>query len=84
MKKIPKFKAIEEARKFWEEHDLTDFVEDTGEASIRFVRPKKAQITFRLDPNDAKRLKEIANEKGLSYTTLVRMWVKEKLTAGKS
>lgn len=81
MKKIPKFRTIEEVRKFWEEHDFTDFVEDTGEAKIRFVRPKKAQITFRLDPNDAKRLKEIADEKGLSYTTLVRMWVKEKLAA---
>lgn len=79
MKKIPKLKTIRDIQNFWEEHDFTDFAQDTGEAQIRFVRPQKAQITFRLDPDDIQKLKKIAEEKGLSYTTLVRMWIKEKL-----
>lgn len=79
MKKIPSFKSIKEAREFWEKHDFTDFADDTEEAKIRFLRPKKAQVTFRLDPEDIKKLKKIAHDKGLSYTSLVRMWVKEKL-----
>jgi len=28
---------------------------------------------------DIKRLKEIAREKGIGHTTLIRMWVREKL-----
>lgn len=80
MKKIiPEFKTIEEARNFWDSHDFTDFAGNTGEAKVIFIRPKKAQVTFRLDPADVKKLKEIAEDKGLSYTSLVRMWVKEKL-----
>lgn len=79
MKKIPKFKTTEEARAFWERHDFTDFAGDTEEAKIKFVRPQKAQVTFRLDPEDVKKIKKIADDKGLSYTSLVRMWVKEKL-----
>ncbi len=79
MKKIPKFKTIEEIREFWEKHDFTEFAQDTEEAQIKFIRPQKTQVTFRLDPHDVKRIKEIAQEKGLSYTALVRMWVKERL-----
>lgn len=79
MKKIPSFKTTEEARIFWENHDFTDFAQDTEEAKIKFARPRKAQLTFRLDPEDVTALKKIAHDKGLSYTSLVRMWVKEKL-----
>lgn len=81
MKKIPKFKTTEEAREFWEKHDFTEFALDTEEAKIKFARPRKAQVTFRLSPEDLKRIKEIAEKKGLSYTALVRMWVKEKLAS---
>ena len=84
MKKIPKFKTVDEERDFWERHDFTDFVEDTEEAKTQFVRPKRVQVTFRLDPQDMKKIKEVAEEKGLSYTALVRMWVKEKLGSSKS
>lgn len=79
MKKIPKFKTIGEMREFWEKHDFTDYAEDTEEAKIQFTRFKKAQVTFRLDPKDMEKIKQIAEEKGLSYTTLIRMWVKEKI-----
>lgn len=79
MKKIPKFKSTDEARVFWERHDFTDFAEDTEEAKVKFIRPQKTQVTFRLDPEDVKKLKKIADHKGLSYTSLVRMWIKEKL-----
>ena len=36
-------------------------------------------ISFWLGEDDIKRLKKIAQEKGVGHTTLVRMWVKEKL-----
>ena len=33
-----------------------------------------------LDEGDIVRLKEIAREKGIGHTTLIRMWIREKLT----
>jgi len=32
-----------------------------------------------LDEGDITRLKEIAREKGIGHTTLIRMWLREKL-----
>lgn len=54
MEKIPKLKTIEEIREFWEKHDFTEFVHDTVEAQVKFIRPQKTQVTFRLDSQDVK------------------------------
>lgn len=40
---------------------------------------KERVLTLRLDEPTLDELKEIANRKGLGMSTLVRMWVKEKL-----
>ena len=34
---------------------------------------------MRLDPDDIKSVEKIAERKGLSYTSLPRMWIKEHL-----
>lgn len=80
-KKIPEFTTIKEASEFWQTHDFTDFADDTKEAMIKFVRPRKTQVTFRLDADDVEKIKKVAERKGLSYTTLIRMWVKERLAS---
>ena len=41
---------------------------------------KKRVLTLRLDEPTLDELKEVANRKGLGMSTLVRMWVKERLT----
>lgn len=40
---------------------------------------KQRVLTLRLDEPTLDELKEVANRKGLGMSTLVRMWVKEKL-----
>lgn len=42
---------------------------------------KERVLTLRLDEPTLDELKEMANRKGLGMSTLVRMWVKEKLAA---
>jgi predicted DNA binding CopG/RHH family protein len=79
MKKIPKFKTDEEAARFWETHSFEDYYRDTKEAAIGFVKRPKKTISIRLDPDDIKRVEAIAERKGLSYTALLRMWIKEHL-----
>gem|GEM_PF-6065542 len=38
-----------------------------------------AQVTVRLDPDDAERLRRIAAAKRVGYTSLVRAWIIERL-----
>ena len=80
MKKIPKFKTDKEAAEFWETHSFEDYYKDTKEAEIRFIKKPKRTIAIRLDPNDIKSVEKIAELKGLSYTSLLRMWIKEHLS----
>ncbi len=79
MKKIPKFKTDEEAARFWEARSFQDYYGDTKEAGIKFVRRAKKTVAVRLDPDDIKSVEKIAERKGLSYTSLLRMWIKEHL-----
>lgn len=43
--------------------------------------PLATQVSLRLDPEDARRLRRIAHAKRLGYTSLVRQWVQERLRA---
>jgi len=80
MRKIPKFKTDEEAARFWETHSFEEYHRDTKETEIKFVKKPKKTIAIRLDPDDIKSVETIAQRKGLSYTSLLRMWIKEHLS----
>ena len=41
---------------------------------------KERLVTVRLDDSTVSELKKVADEKGLGVSSLVRMWVREKLT----
>jgi len=79
MKKILRFKTDEEVADFWDKHSFEDYHKDTAIAKIRFVKKPKKSITIRLDPEDVKSVVQIADQKGLSYTSLLRMWIKDHL-----
>ena len=79
MRKIPKFKSDEEARKFWQTHSFKDYNIDTREAEIKFVKKAKKTVAIRLAPEDIEAVERIAERMGLSYTSLLRMWIREQL-----
>lgn len=54
-------------------------VEDFLPKPNDLVFRKERVLTLRLDEPTLDELKEMANRKGLGMSTLVRMWVKEKL-----
>jgi hypothetical protein len=78
--KIPDFKAIEEAREFWETHSLADFTDDLKEANdIQFVKRNNLLISIDLEKEDLKRLRLLAQKKGVRLNDLVTTWIKERL-----
>lgn len=46
---------------------------------IEFEQRPKGTIAMRLDTDDLTKLKQLAVKQGVGYSTLIRMWVKEKL-----
>jgi predicted DNA binding CopG/RHH family protein len=79
-KRIPKFKSLEEERKFWNTHSITEFMDELKPAKIEFAKPKKKLVSVRLDTNQIQSLKAIALHKGLGYLSLMRFWIQERLS----
>jgi len=79
MRKIPKFKSEKEEADFWATHDSVDYLSGTKEVNVKFTRPRKKLVSLRLDEKTIKKLKRIAESKGIGYLELVRMWVLENL-----
>ncbi len=79
-KHIPKFKSLEEERRFWDTHSITEFIDELKPVKVEFVRPKKKLISLRLDAPQIESLKEIASHKGLGYLSLIRYWINERLS----
>ena len=81
MAKIPQFASEQEESDFWDTHSITDYLDDTTEVDITVIdaRPRKEQISLRLDRETITRLKALARQRGIGYQTLIRMWVMERL-----
>jgi len=77
---IPDFKTIEETRKFWETHSLADFGDDLEVArDVKFVKRNNLVVSLDLEKEDMKRLRMLANKKGVGLTDLITHWIKEQL-----
>ncbi len=77
---IPKFKDEAEAAAFWDTHSPLDFPEEFEEVQVSFARPLiKRGLTVKFSEETIQQLQEIAARLGIGPTTLVRMWVLERL-----
>lgn len=43
--------------------------------------PLATQVSVRLEPDDARRLRRVAHALGLGYTSLLRQWIQQRLRA---
>ena len=78
--RIPDSDSIEELAQFWDTHDLTDFDDELEEVTEPvFVRGESATVPIRLNAEDVRALKRIAESEGVRETTLLRRWVRERL-----
>jgi len=65
---------------FFLTHSTADYWDDMEDANdVEWVKPCKPTVALRLDEADIKQIKDLAEKQGIGYTTLIRMWVKEKL-----
>jgi predicted DNA binding CopG/RHH family protein len=77
--KIPVFHSREEEAEFWDTHDFTEFLDETRPVKLRIGKQLSEGLTVRLDRHDREELERRASEQGIGPSTLVRMWIKERL-----
>lgn len=80
--RIPDFATREEEAAFWDSHDFTDFLDETRPVKLRVAKKLSEGLTIRLDPRDRAELDRRATEQGIGPSTLVRIWIKERLRQG--
>ena len=73
------FQSVAEAAEFWDSHDLTDYWDQTREASFEVDIQRRVFLTA-LEPKLAKKLTECARKQGVSTETLINVWLTEKMT----
>jgi predicted DNA binding CopG/RHH family protein len=77
--RISEFSSVEKEAEFWDTHDVTDFWDEMTPVKVRFAKNLSQGMTIRLDLDTTIKLKSEAAKKGIGATTLVRMWVLERL-----
>jgi hypothetical protein len=79
--KVPKFKNIKEEAKFWDSHDITDYISELTPAKLMYKTrgERKEVVTIRVAPALKKELSKVADCYDISPSSLIRMWVVEKL-----
>lgn len=77
--RIPEFTSREEEAEFWDTHDTTDFEDEFKPVQVRVAKNLSKGITIRLDPETLSKIRGLAHEKGIGPTTLIRMWILERL-----
>lgn len=75
---IPNFKSREEEAAFWDTHDVADLFEKGERVQVKFEQ-KQRSLSVRFDDAAVAQLRVQASKRGLKPTTLIRMWVMERL-----
>ena len=78
---LPDFKSREEMAHFWDTHDFTDYQDDFKpvELDVALEQPKQETVVVRLHTSIKNTLQKVAQRKGLTISSLARMWLMEKL-----
>lgn len=80
IKSIPEsFPGIKEASEFWDSHDAGDYPENLKELSEGIVLSHNMSETVLIENNLSRQLKKVAQKQGISFETLVNLWLEEKV-----
>lgn len=78
-RRIPDFTSREEEAAWWDSHSITDYLDELEPVQVRFAKNLSSPLSVRLDSQDRMELTRRAKEQGIGPSTLIRIWVKERL-----
>jgi len=77
--RIPELNSREEEAEWFDTHDMADYQDEFKTVRARFAKYLSQPLSIRFEPEVLAELRSQAREKGIGPTTLVRMWVMERL-----
>ena len=77
--RIPEFSSRDEEAEWFDSHDMADYQDEFKTVKARFAKNLSQPLSIRFAPEVIAELRSQAKEKGVGPTTLVRMWVMERL-----
>ena len=81
VKRIPRFRSIAEEARFWDTHDVTDYLSEMKEVKVTFdpSAPKEEILTIRIQSGLKRRLEKMAKSYGINLSTLARILFIDKV-----
>jgi hypothetical protein len=77
---IPRFKSVEDEAAFWDSHSPLEFPEEFEEVTVKAERPLGHVLGVRLEAKAIDKLTAIGHKKGIGPSTLVRIWIMERIS----
>ena len=83
---VPKFNNYKEEAEFWDAHSVTDYLKESTPVKFSYnpSNEKKETLTLRVAPSLKNEIEKRAKSYDISSSSLVRMWVVEKLKDSKA
>jgi hypothetical protein len=75
------FASLEEEAEFWDTHSVSEYWDQLEPVKVKASKNLSKGITVRFDEKTLGELRECAQKKGVGPTTVVRMWILERLHA---
>jgi predicted DNA binding CopG/RHH family protein len=81
LKKTPKFASEDEERKFWAEHDTTEYFDYSKAKKVTFPNLKQTSrmISIRLPESLLANIKVIANQADVPYQSMMKVLLTQKV-----
>lgn len=81
MKKIPKFSNEAAERRFWQEHDSSEYMDWSDAERVPFpeLKPSTKSISLRLPESMVEELKILAHKRDVPYQSLLKLFLAERL-----
>ncbi len=79
---IPKFMNEDEERKFWSDHDSTEFIDwnSAEKVTLSNLKPSTKKISLRLPEIMIEELKVLANKRDVPYQSLMKIFLAERIS----
>jgi predicted DNA binding CopG/RHH family protein len=81
LKTVPEFANEADERRFWEQHDSSDYLDWTQAQQVVMpnLKPTTKTISLRLPQHLLDSIKAAANARDVPYQSLIKVWLQEKL-----
>ena len=77
-KSVPKFRTAAEEAEYWEGHSLTEHLDEFKPVKMKLKGPVKHLLSIRIDLDLVRKIRRIADHRGVPYQTLMHQWLLQR------